>query len=149
MTPAVLGGKTLLAGTIGGVSGLLLQLATEADHVSLAGIAAGFATGASVLLFGMFIKQGNRLAAVDAREEERNRNVQRDLARLDLDSRTVDARITASKHGLRNEVTPLLANVEDRLMVRMDENTRALTRAEERLNHFLEEHTNVGKRRTQ
>src|SRR5258708_30804093 len=74
VTPAVLGGKTLLAGTIGGVSGLLLQLATEADHVSLAGIAAGFATRASALLFGRFIKQGNPPAPLQTRAGGRKPN---------------------------------------------------------------------------
>src|SRR5258708_20302474 len=138
--------KTALAGAVGAIGAAAVQAASDVGHIDVAGITAGVAVGCSVLLLGLFIKQGNRLASIDAREEERNANVQRDVAQLDAESRTVDQRIAASRHAVRNQVPPLLSPMEERLTSRLEEAQRAITALEARATAALEAQINKAKR---
>jgi len=125
-------GPLVIATVSGSIfAGLLQALEPQASATT---IVTGVLSGVIVLLFGMFIRQGNKLAALEA-YAQRNKG---DIDKLDGESRTVDKRIEASRHLFKNEYGPLLLNVEDRVMVRVDENTRAMVRLEERMNRHLE-----------
>jgi hypothetical protein len=123
----------LVIATISGsvFSGLLQALDPSTSATT---VITGVLSGVIILLFGMFIRQGNKLAALDA-YAKRNKD---DINKLDGESRTVDKRIELSRHAWKNEISPQILNVEDRVMVRVDENTRALVRLEERFNRHLE-----------
>lgn len=138
LTPLLVKGS--LSGVAGGIAGSLLQIATN-NGISLESIAVSVVGGACVFLFGMFIRQGNRLAALDAstaRKDEvakleayalRNRE---EIVRLDGDSRTIDRRIQDSRHMLKNEITPVIAMLENRLAERLDKLEGMLTTVMER-----------------
>jgi len=109
--------KTPLA--IATISGSVFAGLVQAiePHLSATSILTGVLTGVSVLLFGMFIRQGNKLAALEA-YSKRNKD---DIDRIDGEVRTVDKRDSDSRHLVKNEIAPVIAEVELRCGQRIDE----------------------------
>lgn len=125
-------GALVIATVSGSVFAGLLQAVGQTP--SPVTVLTGVLSGISVFLFSMFIRQGNRLAALEA-YSKRNKD---DIDKLDEETRTVDKRIESSRHLVRNELTGIVGEAEIRVMTRYDEMRERTARMEERLHRHLE-----------
>lgn len=113
-----------LAGSVS--TGLMQILGPESTPM---GVMTGVLSGVSVFLFSMFIRHGNKLAALEA-YAKRNKD---ELDKHDAEIRTIDARDGASRHLVKNEVAPVMADMELRVDKRLEEGRLLLVSLEERM----------------
>lgn len=119
-------GPAIVAAVAGSVfAGLLQAIGPSPSPVT---VITGVLSGISVFLFSMFIRQGQKMAALEA-YSKRNKD---DIDRIDADTRTIDKRDAESRHMVKNEVTPVIADVELRVMQRQEEARLMLISVEER-----------------
>lgn len=126
-------GPAILATIAGSVfAGLLQAIGPTPSPVT---VVTGVLSGISVFLFTMFIRQGNKLAALEA-YSKRNKD---DIDKLDGESRTVDKRIEQSRHAWKNEILPQILSVEERAIFNVDQLRERVATNEDRLNRYLDE----------
>jgi hypothetical protein len=93
-------------------------------------VLSGFLLLVSGYLFRASITHGKELAALQVKEQADADNI----AVLQHEVATVDKRVADSRHGIRNELTVLVAQVEDRIDARFKE----LRDGQEALRRWLE-----------
>lgn len=138
--------RLTVSGVVGALAGAIIQIGTHAD-VSPETIVTSTLTGICVFLFTMFIRQGNKLARLEgetakattvAALEAYQRRNKDDLERLDSESRSVDKRISDSRHLVKNEMTPLIAASELRLSAENEALWASVRGLEQRLGQHID-----------
>lgn len=138
--------RMTVSGAIGGVLGAVVQVFTH-NGVSPDTIVTSALAGISVFLFAMFIRQGNRLARLEGETAKAtdvaalgaySRGNKEDIDKLDAESRTIDKRITDSRHLVKNEMVPLMAASELRVMAENEALWAALRSVEQRVSTHID-----------